>query len=603
MQGTPLKRCIGSSLQTLGHVNGAFSPRLLIDATSRKLHTNTTLFPQVSTNILSSEKCKTDFFAWSSMRCKSRTIFKNRRSARGFSSEGEVISSSATASEVNASASHEQRQRPSPTYSRFFGSPIPPGLSSSLGAKQLTEEDMQALIKEETKVREKEKESANPIFETKTKENGETYIEVRVPGSEIVQRWEPIPEKAPFKDQDFLALGEHWNGEMDLSGWWLSEKYDGTRAYWDGTTLYTRMGEKFKAPQSFIDQLPVGVTLDGELWGGYCSQHLTNRYVHSGQWNKLEFLIFDSPAHKGTFEERMEFLKQHVPPNLPQVKLVEYSKVKDNQHLLKTLDSLVQKGVEGLIIRQPGSVYTVGRGITMLKVKPIQGECCVVADSEKIEVDSKGMEKRKHMLVRNKLGKSYHLRFKVSQRMFPFVTMNATIAVRYSGFSPSGSPRFPIIKDHHQLVKWEHCYTYWLQTKNRFDTWDHCSGCQKEFKDGDVRVQTKGMTWLKKEADHEPIFALFSFCPSKECIDLGYQKAKERRQEYPQFSNQIAIREEVLTPMTDEQRLVMDNLRQIGMEVIEEHSEMTVDDDVFHFNGPKKDEKMGKGRKRKLLIP
>lgn len=55
-------------------------------------------------------------------------------------------------------------------------------------------------------------------------------------------------------------------------------------------------GEKFKIPQTLLDQLPAGVTLDGELWGGYCSQHLTNRYIQSGQWNKLEYLVFDSPG-------------------------------------------------------------------------------------------------------------------------------------------------------------------------------------------------------------------------------------------------------------------------------------------------------------------
>lgn len=72
------------------------------------------------------------------------------------------------------------------------------------------------------------------------------------------------------------------------------------------------------------------------------------------------------------------------------------------------------------------------------------------------------------------------------------------------------------------------------------------------------------MTWLKKEADHEPIFSLFSFCPNVECIKKGAEHTKERRQEFPQFANQIAIREAILNPMSDEQRTVMDNLRQSG---------------------------------------
>ena len=35
---------------------------------------------------------------------------------------------------------------------------------------------MEDLLKEENKYREKEKQSADPVFETKTKESGETYI-------------------------------------------------------------------------------------------------------------------------------------------------------------------------------------------------------------------------------------------------------------------------------------------------------------------------------------------------------------------------------------------------------------------------------------------
>src|SRR5215211_5227930 len=34
-----------------------------------------------------------------------------------------------------------------------------------------------------------------------------------------------------------VLLAETWDGVIDPTGWWLSEKLDGVRAYWDGQQL------------------------------------------------------------------------------------------------------------------------------------------------------------------------------------------------------------------------------------------------------------------------------------------------------------------------------------------------------------------------------
>ena len=31
-----------------------------------------------------------------------------------------------------------------------------------------------------------------------------------------------------------LLLAQNWTNDCDLAGWWMSEKLDGVRAYWDG---------------------------------------------------------------------------------------------------------------------------------------------------------------------------------------------------------------------------------------------------------------------------------------------------------------------------------------------------------------------------------
>src|SRR5918998_891176 len=62
-----------------------------------------------------------------------------------------------------------------------------------------------------------------------------------------------------------LLLAETWDQVTDPTGWWLSEKLDGVRAYWDGRQLLSRLGNMFHAPDWFIDGLP-DHPLDGELF-------------------------------------------------------------------------------------------------------------------------------------------------------------------------------------------------------------------------------------------------------------------------------------------------------------------------------------------------
>ena len=51
----------------------------------------------------------------------------------------------------------------------------------------------------------------------------------------------------------------------DVTGWLMSEKLDGVRCYWNGTTMYTRNGNAFYAPDDWKAKLPK-IALDGELW-------------------------------------------------------------------------------------------------------------------------------------------------------------------------------------------------------------------------------------------------------------------------------------------------------------------------------------------------
>src|SRR5947209_4846684 len=63
-----------------------------------------------------------------------------------------------------------------------------------------------------------------------------------------------------------LLLAETWDNATDLTGWWMSEKLDGVRAYWDGRQFLSRLGNLYHAPDWFTAGLPADVPLDGELW-------------------------------------------------------------------------------------------------------------------------------------------------------------------------------------------------------------------------------------------------------------------------------------------------------------------------------------------------
>lgn len=62
-----------------------------------------------------------------------------------------------------------------------------------------------------------------------------------------------------------VMLAQRWTPQMDIAGWWMSEKLDGIRGYWNGRQLVSRSGHVFATPPRFTANFPA-VPLDGELW-------------------------------------------------------------------------------------------------------------------------------------------------------------------------------------------------------------------------------------------------------------------------------------------------------------------------------------------------
>lgn len=138
--------------------------------------------------------------------------------------------------------------------------------------------------------------------------------------------------------REFLQLAHKYvPAKFDVAGWFISEKLDGTRCFWDGgltrgtqtisvpwssitdpktglpkkkikpvaTGLWSRYGNPIMAPDEFLNRLPC-CPLDGELWAGRGKFQLC-RSICAGdapdpRFDQIEFAVYSSPPLVGIFQ-------------------------------------------------------------------------------------------------------------------------------------------------------------------------------------------------------------------------------------------------------------------------------------------------------------
>lgn len=137
--------------------------------------------------------------------------------------------------------------------------------------------------------------------------------------------------------REFLQLADHYDpAKHNVAGWFISEKCDGTRCFWDGgltrglptdtvpwasvidpktgkrkakikpvaTGLWSRYGNPIMAPDTFLNRLPC-VPLDGELWAGRGKFQLC-RSICGGdtpdpRFDKIVFAVYSCPPLQSVF--------------------------------------------------------------------------------------------------------------------------------------------------------------------------------------------------------------------------------------------------------------------------------------------------------------
>ena len=175
-------------------------------------------------------------------------------------------------------------------------------------------------------------------------------------------------------DAPALLLANVYRPGMRLADYWVSEKYDGVRGYWDGHTLRTRGGETVAAPAWFTAGWP-DTPMDGELWAGrgrfsHAQSTVRQQQPDDAAWREMHFMVFDLPAHGGTFDQRLPALNQLVESlDQPWVQAVPQQRVASDAALQKLLLRTVRAGGEGLMLHRGASMYRVGRSDDLIKVK------------------------------------------------------------------------------------------------------------------------------------------------------------------------------------------------------------------------------------------
>jgi DNA ligase-1 len=259
-----------------------------------------------------------------------------------------------------------------------------------------------------------------------------------------------------------LQLANVYHTEIDVKEYWVSEKLDGVRAYWDGNQFLSKNGNIYAAPVWFTQNMP-NYALDGELWIArntfdQLSGIVRKKIPVDSEWRKVSYQVFDLPKNPEIFDVRLNVLnslmgrdsvekKQFESPRLPEwVRVIKQFKVNSHADLMMELDRHIKQGAEGLMLHRGASHYHGRRDDDLLKLKqyfdaeakvleyyPGKGKFMGILGSMLVETLGQDREK-----VQFRIGTG----FSVEERENP-PSIGAIITYKYFGFTRSGLPKFP----------------------------------------------------------------------------------------------------------------------------------------------------------------
>ena len=251
----------------------------------------------------------------------------------------------------------------------------------------------------------------------------------------------PVCAKAP----DILLAHVYQQG-MDVRDYLVSEKLDGVRAIWDGKQLISRQGNVIHAPDWFTRGFPKQA-LDGELWSGrgqfeWLSGTVRQSIPNDSSWRKVCYYVFELPHAAGTFAERAREIERLAGnKRSPYLKAIKQFHVNDAASLKRTLDSVVARHGEGLMLHRADAPYVTGRNHALLKLKPqLDAEARVIAH---LPGKGKYLGKMGALLVETPQGLRFKLGtgFSDAERAHP-PPVGSMVTYTYRDLTKNGKPKF-----------------------------------------------------------------------------------------------------------------------------------------------------------------
>jgi DNA ligase-1 len=243
-----------------------------------------------------------------------------------------------------------------------------------------------------------------------------------------------------------VMLAKPWHGSLRPADYLVSEKLDGVRALWDGSTLRFRSGRPIATPAWFVQGLPE-VALDGELWAGRHSFDVLSGTVRKAapveaEWHSVRYMVFDAPYDSGPFAKRAARLAALVEfAQLPWLQAVAQSTLLDAAALDKRLREVVAAGGEGLVLHRADASWSPGRSDALRKLKPVPDEDGTVL----AQIPGKGKYQGRMgaLVVETPDGQRFALGtgFSDALRATP-PPVGAVVTYRYRDRTASGLPKF-----------------------------------------------------------------------------------------------------------------------------------------------------------------
>jgi len=241
-------------------------------------------------------------------------------------------------------------------------------------------------------------------------------------------------------------LAKPWLPALNPADFLVSEKLDGVRALWDGSSLRFRSGRPIAAPSWFLTALP-SAELDGELWMGRHSFERLSGAVRKevpvdAEWKEMRYMLFDAPRADERFAQRAQRVEALVAAaQQPWLQAVVQSTVSNAAALQARLDEVIAAGGEGLVLHRASALWTSGRSDDVRKLKASPDEEGVVLAH--LPGTGKYQGRMGALLLQTPEGKRFALGtgFSDAERT-DSPAIGSVVTYRYRDRTASGLPKF-----------------------------------------------------------------------------------------------------------------------------------------------------------------